>query len=52
MAARCAALGDQVLLMSIFVYTFFKFAWAFRLTHYTAILIGVTCRRLFGLRIT
>ena len=27
-------------LISIFVYAFFKFAWAFRLTHYTAILIG------------
>jgi uncharacterized membrane protein len=29
-----------VLLMGIFVFAFFKFAWAFRLTHYTAILIG------------
>jgi uncharacterized membrane protein len=31
-----------VFMTSIFVYAFFKFAWAFRLTHYTAILIGAT----------
>jgi uncharacterized membrane protein len=30
------------LMMGIFVYAFFKFAWAFRLTHYTAIMIGAT----------
>jgi uncharacterized membrane protein len=29
-----------ILLISVFVYAFFKFAWAFRLTHYTAIMIG------------
>lgn len=29
-------------LMALFVYAFFKFAWAFRLTHYTAIMIGAT----------
>lgn len=29
-------------LMAIFVYAFFKFAWAFRLTHYLATLIGAT----------
>lgn len=29
-----------LLLMSIFVYAFFQFAWAFRLTHFTAIMIG------------
>ena len=29
-----------LLLIGIFVFAFFKFAWAFRLTHYTAILIG------------
>jgi uncharacterized membrane protein len=29
-----------MLLIGIFVYAFFKFAWAFRLTHYTAIMIG------------
>ena len=29
-----------VLLIGIFVYAFFKFAWAFRLTHYTAIMVG------------
>ena len=28
--------------MMLFVYAFFKFAWAFRLTHYTAIMIGAT----------
>ena len=31
-----------MLLILIFVYAFFKFAWAFRLTHYTAIMIGAT----------
>lgn len=31
-----------IFLTGIFVYAFFKFAWAFRLTHYTAILIGAT----------
>jgi uncharacterized membrane protein len=31
-----------VLLIAIFVYAFFKFAWAFRLSHYTAIMIGAT----------
>jgi uncharacterized membrane protein len=30
------------LLMVIFIYAFFKFAWAFRLSHYTAIMIGAT----------
>ena len=29
-------------LMGLFIYAFFKFAWAFRLTHYTAIMIGAT----------
>jgi uncharacterized membrane protein len=29
-----------LLLISVFVYAFFKFAWAFRLTHYAAIMIG------------
>ena len=29
-----------MLLIGIFVYAFFKFAWAFRLTHYTSIMIG------------
>lgn len=28
--------------MSIFVFAFFKFAWAFRLSHYTAIMVGAT----------
>lgn len=31
-----------IFLMSIFVYAFFKFAWAFRLTHYMATMIGAT----------
>ncbi len=29
-------------LMGIFIYAFFKFAWAYRLSHYTGILIGAT----------
>jgi len=29
-------------LMAIFVYAFFKFAWAFRLTHYLCTMIGAT----------
>lgn len=29
-------------LIALFVLAFFKFAWAFRLTHYTAIMIGAT----------
>jgi len=29
-------------LMSIFIYAFFKYAWAYRLSHYTGILIGAT----------
>lgn len=32
----------MVLLIGIFVYAFFEFAWAFRLTHYCAIMIGAT----------
>lgn len=31
-----------VLLIGIFVYGFFKFAWAFRLSHYCGIMIGAT----------
>jgi len=31
-----------VLMIVVFIYAFFKFAWAFRLSHYTAILIGST----------
>jgi uncharacterized membrane protein len=30
------------LIMGIFIFAFFKFAWAFRLGHYTAIMIGST----------
>jgi uncharacterized membrane protein len=29
-------------MIGIFIYAFFKFAWAFRLSHYTAIMIGST----------
>ena len=31
-----------LLIMSIFIFAFFKFAWAFRLSHYAAIMIGAT----------
>ena len=31
-----------LLLISVFVYAFFKFAWGFRLTHYCGIMIGAT----------
>lgn len=31
-----------ILLISVFIYAFFKFAWAFRLSHYAAIMIGAT----------
>jgi uncharacterized membrane protein len=31
-----------VLLITIFVYAFFKFAWAFRLGHYSMIMVGAT----------
>lgn len=31
-----------LLIMSVFIYAFFKFAWGFRLSHYTAIMIGST----------
>jgi len=47
--------AKQLLLMGILVYAFFKFAWAFRLSHYGSIMIGampdtgaaheVECRR-------
>lgn len=44
-----AALANPILwelklvtIMTIFVFAFFKFAWAFRLGHYTAIMIGAT----------
>jgi uncharacterized membrane protein len=32
--------AKQLLLMGILVYAFFKFAWAFRLSHYGSIMIG------------
>ena len=32
----------SLLLMAIFVFAFFKFAWAFRLSHYTGIMIAAT----------
>ncbi len=31
-----------LLIMVIFIFAFFKFAWAFRLSHYTQIMIGAT----------
>lgn len=31
-----------IFMASIFVYAFFKFAWAFRMSHYTGIMIGAT----------
>ena len=31
-----------LLIMTIFIFAFFKFAWAFRLSHYAAIMIGAT----------
>jgi uncharacterized membrane protein len=31
-----------LMMIAIFVFTFFKFAWAFRLSHYAAIMIGAT----------
>lgn len=31
-----------LLIMGLFIYAFFKFAWGFRLSHYTAIMIGST----------
>lgn len=31
-----------IFLMAVFIYAFFKFAWAFRLSHYVAIMIGST----------
>lgn len=31
-----------LLIMVVFIYAFFKFAWSFRLSHYTAIMIGAT----------
>src|SRR5262245_21463745 len=31
-----------LLIMAVFIYAFFKFAWSFRLTNYAAIMIGAT----------
>ncbi len=31
-----------ILMIALFIYAFFKFAWAFRLSHYTAIMVGAT----------
>ena len=31
-----------ILLITFFIYAFFKFAWAFRLSHYASIMIGAT----------
>jgi uncharacterized membrane protein len=32
--------AKQLLILSILIYAFFKFAWAFRLSHYASIMIG------------
>ena len=32
----------MLLIMAIFIFAFFKFAWAFRLSHYCSIMIGAT----------
>src|SRR4029079_19088920 len=37
--------AKQLLIMAIFIYAFFKFAWAFRLSHYASIMIGATPER-------
>ena len=34
--------AKQLLIMGIFIYAFFKFAWAFRISHYASIMIGAT----------
>jgi uncharacterized membrane protein len=34
--------AKQLLIMAIFIYAFFKFAWAFRLSHYASIMLGAT----------
>jgi len=34
--------AKQLLMMGIFIYAFFKFAWAFRISHYASIMIGAT----------
>ena len=31
-----------ILMIALFIFAFFKFAWAFRLSHYTAIMVGAT----------
>src|SRR5262245_9969216 len=34
--------AKQLLIMGILIYAFFKFAWAFRISHYASIMIGAT----------
>jgi uncharacterized membrane protein len=41
-AAPMVLEAKQLLIMSIFIYAFFKFAWAFRISHYASIMIGAT----------
>ena len=41
------AVGIPMLMLLMFGYAFFKFAWAYRLFNYTAILIGATPARSF-----
>jgi uncharacterized membrane protein len=43
--AALLSYGDQarlIVLMMIMIYAFFKFAWAFRLSHYTVMMMGAT----------
>jgi len=41
-AAPAVVEAKQLLIMGIFMFAFFKFAWAFRISHYAAIMIGAT----------
>jgi uncharacterized membrane protein len=34
--------AKQLLIMGILIYAFFKFAWAFRISHFASIMIGAT----------
>jgi uncharacterized membrane protein len=41
-AAPAVLEAKQLLIMGIFIFAFFKFAWAFRISHYASIMIGAT----------
>ncbi len=47
-ASRLAWELKILLMVTVFVYAFFKFAWAFRLTNYFAVLIGAAPTRIEG----